>query len=130
MDVLPKRHIPTDPTLRAIWNELRRERFAHRVTLERFRTTLMRLTVRDATSQAATRMCILCRDAPSGVNPERYRKDCVHHLLEQTLAEHTRLGQPIDNFAREFMARLAAETETPPVPNAAQSDTPVSVGAD
>ena len=93
-----------DPKL--LLDELRKERFAHRRTVARFKATMGRLAVRDSTQRTAIRFCALCREVPVGENPDRYRKACVHNYGADVLAEYARLEQRWDDYKRELVERV------------------------
>lgn len=104
-----RQHLPWERLL----DELKRERYAHRYTAQRLRRLIERLRIRDGTSRASSKLCLLCHDVPLGRNPLTYRAECPHHWLEKAVLEHTRLSEHINVFLKH-LADGAVETTPPP----------------
>ncbi len=97
---------------KVIWTHLVKERYAHANTTRKLYRLLGKLAVRDAANMPSQKMCILCREVPVGSNPDRYRKDCPHHLVTEIAAEHARLQVPLNVWQREFVTQMQQQ-ETP-----------------
>lgn len=98
---------------RVLLDAIRKERFAHRRTLQYFEATMRRLATRDATQRLSSKMCVLCTNVPIGLNPDRYRATCPHIHRHRVTLESARLEQRWEDYKSDLLAQIEKELATP-----------------